>query len=97
MTILNSQLCFLWQIPLVMSFAGPERDRSREIRKEAAYFLQQLCQSRLQVHQIYILLLLLILLFFLVRHRVDLLASLQLLDIANVHSLPWNTNSGGIS
>jgi hypothetical protein len=35
-----------WQIPLVMSFAGFERDRSREIRKEAAYFLQQLCQSR---------------------------------------------------
>jgi hypothetical protein len=34
-----------WQIPVVMSFAGPERDRSREIRKEAAYFLQQLCQS----------------------------------------------------
>jgi len=38
-----------WQIPVVMSFAGPERDRSREIRKEAAYFLQQLCQSRLVI------------------------------------------------
>ncbi|ANM64430.1 Protein kinase domain [Arabidopsis suecica] len=37
--------CLVGLIPLVMSFAGFERDRSREIRKEAAYFLQQLCQS----------------------------------------------------
>lgn len=59
-----------WQIPLVMSFAGPERDRSREIRKEAAYFLQQLCQSRLQVIK-YILLLLLYLFFLLASHRAD--------------------------
>ncbi|CAN8260071.1 unnamed protein product [Cochlearia groenlandica] len=37
--------CLVGLIPVVMSFAGPERDHSREIRKEAAYFLQQLCQS----------------------------------------------------
>jgi len=30
-----------------MGFAVP--DRPREIRMEAAYFLQQLCQSRFQV------------------------------------------------
>ncbi|PON41696.1 Phosphorylase kinase, gamma catalytic subunit [Parasponia andersonii] len=33
-----------WQIPVVMGFAVP--DRPREVRMEAAYFLQQLCQSR---------------------------------------------------
>lgn len=32
------------QIPIVMGFAVP--DRPREVRMEAAYFLQQLCQSR---------------------------------------------------
>jgi len=32
------------QIPIVMSFAVP--DRPREVRMEAAYFLQQLCHSR---------------------------------------------------
>ncbi|CAD5322420.1 unnamed protein product [Arabidopsis thaliana] len=41
-------------IPLVMSFAGFERDRSREIRKEAAYFLQQLCQSSSLTLQMFI-------------------------------------------
>ncbi|KAJ4898042.1 MAP3K epsilon protein kinase 1 [Raphanus sativus] len=41
-------------IPLVMSFAGPERERSREIRKEAAYFLQQLCQSSSLTLQMFI-------------------------------------------
>ena len=30
-------------------------------------------------------------------HRADLVPSLQLIDVTNVHSLPWNTNSGGIS
>ncbi|KAF3603149.1 hypothetical protein F2Q69_00038525 [Brassica cretica] len=41
-------LVMIWQIPVVMNFAGsgPERDdHSQEIRMEAAYFLQQLCQS----------------------------------------------------
>ena len=32
------------QVPVVMGFAVP--DRTREVRMEAAYFLQQLCQSR---------------------------------------------------
>ena len=36
--------CLMLQIPVVMSFAVP--DRPREVRMEAAYFLQQLCQSR---------------------------------------------------
>nr|VDC92952.1 unnamed protein product [Brassica oleracea] len=46
--------CLVGLIPLVMSFAGPERDRSREIRKEAAYFLQQLCQSSSLTLQMFI-------------------------------------------
>ncbi|KFK38702.1 hypothetical protein AALP_AA3G148800 [Arabis alpina] len=44
-TDFQENACLVGLIPVVMSFAGPERDRSREIRKEAAYFLQQLCQS----------------------------------------------------
>ncbi|KAH1219960.1 MAP3K epsilon protein kinase 1 [Glycine max] len=36
--------CLVGLIPAVTSFAVP--DRPREIRMEAAYFLQQLCQSR---------------------------------------------------
>ncbi|MCD7469787.1 MAP3K epsilon protein kinase 1 [Datura stramonium] len=35
--------CLVGFIPVVMSFAAP--DRPREIRMEAAYFFQQLCQS----------------------------------------------------
>ncbi|XP_021679465.2 MAP3K epsilon protein kinase 1 isoform X2 [Hevea brasiliensis] len=35
--------CLVGLIPVVMSFAGP--DRPREVRMQAAYFLQQLCQS----------------------------------------------------
>ncbi|KAL1803617.1 hypothetical protein ACET3Z_032264 [Daucus carota] len=35
--------CLVGLIPVIMSFAVP--DRPREIRMEAAYFLQQLCQS----------------------------------------------------
>ncbi|KAL9664752.1 hypothetical protein QQ045_020159 [Rhodiola kirilowii] len=35
--------CLVGLIPIIMSFAVP--DRPREIRMEAAYFLQQLCQS----------------------------------------------------
>ncbi|KAK6931863.1 Protein kinase domain [Dillenia turbinata] len=37
--------CLVGLIPVVMSLAVPDRDRSREVRMEAAYFLQQLCQS----------------------------------------------------
>uniref|UniRef100_A0A2P2MTC6 non-specific serine/threonine protein kinase n=1 Tax=Rhizophora mucronata TaxID=61149 RepID=A0A2P2MTC6_RHIMU len=35
--------CLIGLIPAIMSFAGP--DRPREVRMEAAYFLQKLCQS----------------------------------------------------
>ncbi|XP_024014907.1 MAP3K epsilon protein kinase 1 isoform X2 [Eutrema salsugineum] len=44
-TDFQENACLVGLIPVVMSFADPERDHSREIRKEAAYFLQQLCQS----------------------------------------------------
>ncbi|CAA7050997.1 unnamed protein product [Microthlaspi erraticum] len=46
--------CLVGLIPVVISFAGPERERSREIRKEAAYFLQQLCQSSSLTLQMFI-------------------------------------------
>ena len=38
------------QIPLVMNFAV--HDRPREVRMQAAYFIQQLCQSRFRLHMI---------------------------------------------
>ncbi|KAK8482819.1 hypothetical protein V6N13_085570 [Hibiscus sabdariffa] len=44
--------CLVGFIPLVMSFAGP--DRPREIRMEAAYFLQQLCHSSSLTLQMFI-------------------------------------------
>ncbi|KAF8054581.1 hypothetical protein N665_1324s0011 [Sinapis alba] len=48
-TEFQENACLVGLIPVVMSFAGPgpdpERDHSQEIRMEAAYFLQQLCQS----------------------------------------------------
>ncbi|KAK8939856.1 hypothetical protein KSP40_PGU015425 [Platanthera guangdongensis] len=48
--------CFCWlcsfvsirKIPVVMNFAVP--DRPREVRMQAAFFLQKLCQSREMVH-----------------------------------------------
>ncbi|KAA3468005.1 Serine/threonine-protein kinase sepA [Gossypium australe] len=43
-TDFQENACLVGFIPLIKSFAGP--DRPREIRMEAAYFLQQLCQSR---------------------------------------------------
>ncbi|TYH86083.1 hypothetical protein ES332_D01G017500v1 [Gossypium tomentosum] len=42
-TDFQENACLVGFIPLIKSFAGP--DRPREIRMEAAYFLQQLCQS----------------------------------------------------
>ncbi|XP_015575813.1 MAP3K epsilon protein kinase 1 isoform X2 [Ricinus communis] len=42
-TDFQENACLVGLIPVVMSFAGP--DRPREVRMEAAYFLQQLCQS----------------------------------------------------
>ncbi|CAH8370065.1 unnamed protein product [Eruca vesicaria subsp. sativa] len=53
-TDFQENACLVGLIPLVMSFAGPERERSREIRKEAAYFLQQLCQSSSLTLQMFI-------------------------------------------
>ncbi|KAJ7982314.1 Protein kinase [Quillaja saponaria] len=44
--------CLVGLIPLVMSFAVP--DRPREIRMEAAWFLQQLCQSSSLTLQMFI-------------------------------------------
>lgn len=40
------------QIPVVMNFAVP--DRPREIRMQAAFFLEQLCQSRFRMSLPYI-------------------------------------------
>ncbi|KAK8490816.1 hypothetical protein V6N12_011446 [Hibiscus sabdariffa] len=51
-TDLQENACLVGFIPLVMSFAGP--DRPREIRMEAAYFLQQLCQSSSLTLQMFI-------------------------------------------
>ncbi|XP_050230992.1 MAP3K epsilon protein kinase 1-like isoform X2 [Mercurialis annua] len=42
-TDFQENACLVGLIPVVMSFAGP--DRPREVRMEAANFLQQLCQS----------------------------------------------------
>ncbi|KAE8669701.1 MAP3K epsilon protein kinase 1 [Hibiscus syriacus] len=42
-TDFQENACLVGFIPLVMSFAGP--DRPREIRMEAAYFFQELCRS----------------------------------------------------
>ncbi|ESQ48658.1 hypothetical protein EUTSA_v100199260mg, partial [Eutrema salsugineum] len=53
-TDFQENACLVGLIPVVMSFAGPERERSREIRKEAAYFLQQLCQSSSLTLQMFI-------------------------------------------
>lgn len=44
--------CLVGLIPVVMSFAVP--DRPREVRMEAAYFLQQLCQSSSLTLQMFI-------------------------------------------
>lgn len=44
--------CHIGLIPVVMNFAGS--DRSREIRMQAAYFVQQLCQSSSLTLQMFI-------------------------------------------
>ena len=66
----------------------------REVRIEAACFLQQLCQSRWRVSPFIIPLLW----FAKQRIRTKTVGFLvQLVDIANVHCLPWNTYPGGFS
>ncbi|XP_071693816.1 MAP3K epsilon protein kinase 1-like isoform X2 [Rutidosis leptorrhynchoides] len=44
--------CLVGLVPVVMGFAVP--DRTREVRMEAAYFLQQLCQSSSLTLQMFI-------------------------------------------
>ncbi|KAG5241598.1 MAP3K epsilon protein [Salix suchowensis] len=51
-TDFQENACLVGLIPVVMSFAGP--DRPREVRMEAAYFLQQLCQSSSLTLQMFI-------------------------------------------
>ncbi|XP_019450937.1 PREDICTED: MAP3K epsilon protein kinase 1-like isoform X2 [Lupinus angustifolius] len=51
-TDFQENACLVGLIPAVMSFAVP--DRPREIRMEAAYFLQQLCQSSSLTLQMFI-------------------------------------------
>ncbi|XP_022727275.1 MAP3K epsilon protein kinase 1-like isoform X2 [Durio zibethinus] len=51
-TDFQQNACLVGFIPLVISFAGP--DRPREIRMEAACFLQQLCQSSSLTLQMFI-------------------------------------------
>ncbi|XP_057528086.1 MAP3K epsilon protein kinase 1-like isoform X1 [Amaranthus tricolor] len=51
-TDFQENACHVGLIPVVMSFAVP--DRPREVRMEAAYFLQQLCQSSSLTLQMFI-------------------------------------------
>ncbi|KAF8398735.1 hypothetical protein HHK36_014593 [Tetracentron sinense] len=51
-TDFQENACLVGLIPVVMSFAGP--DRPREVRMQAAYFLQQLCQSSSLTLQMFI-------------------------------------------
>ncbi|XP_057527057.1 MAP3K epsilon protein kinase 1-like isoform X2 [Amaranthus tricolor] len=51
-TDFQENACHVGLIPVVMGFAVP--DRSREVRMEAAYFLQQLCQSSSLTLQMFI-------------------------------------------
>ncbi|KAF1885251.1 hypothetical protein Lal_00029140 [Lupinus albus] len=51
-TDFQENACLVGLIPAIMSFAVP--DRPREIRMEAAYFLQQLCQSSSLTLQMFI-------------------------------------------
>lgn len=77
------------QIPIVMSFAVP--DRPREVRMEAAYFLQQLCQSRYKHFAVFLAY------SDQFESQSKCLSFMQLLDIANVYCLSWYTNSSGLS
>ncbi|KAL6579374.1 MAP3K epsilon protein kinase 1 [Orobanche minor] len=51
-TDFQENACLVGLIPVVMSFAA--HDRPREVRIEAAYFLQQLCQSSSSTLQMFI-------------------------------------------
>ncbi|XP_076885577.1 MAP3K epsilon protein kinase 1-like isoform X6 [Bidens hawaiensis] len=51
-TDFQENACLVGLVPLVMGFAAP--DKTREVRMEAAYFLQQLCQSSSLTLQMFI-------------------------------------------
>ncbi|KAK1438060.1 hypothetical protein QVD17_03863 [Tagetes erecta] len=51
-TDFQENACLVGLVPVVMTFAVP--DRTREVRMEAAYFLQQLCQSSSLTLQMFI-------------------------------------------
>ncbi|XP_071702507.1 MAP3K epsilon protein kinase 1-like isoform X3 [Rutidosis leptorrhynchoides] len=51
-TDFQENACLVGLVPVVMGFAVP--DRTREVRMEAAYFLQQLCQSSALTLQMFI-------------------------------------------
>ncbi|KAK9052628.1 hypothetical protein SSX86_029258 [Deinandra increscens subsp. villosa] len=51
-TDFQENACLVGLVPVVMAFAVP--DRTREVRMEAAYFLQQLCQSSSLTLQMFI-------------------------------------------
>ncbi|GJU96508.1 MAP3K epsilon protein kinase 1-like protein isoform X1 [Tanacetum coccineum] len=51
-TDFQENACLVGLVPVVMNFAVP--DRTREVRMEAAYFLQQLCQSSSLTLQMFI-------------------------------------------
>ncbi|KAC9696446.1 hypothetical protein E3N88_45370 [Mikania micrantha] len=51
-TDFQENACLVGLVPLVMGFASP--DRTREVRMEAAFFLQQLCQSSSLTLQMFI-------------------------------------------
>ncbi|CAH1414739.1 unnamed protein product [Lactuca virosa] len=51
-TDFQENACLVGLVPVVMGFAVP--DRTREVRMEAAYFLQQLCQSSSLTLQMFI-------------------------------------------
>ncbi|KAI3728539.1 hypothetical protein L6452_17176 [Arctium lappa] len=51
-TDFQENACLVGLVPVVMGFAVP--DRAREVRMEAAYFLQQLCQSSSLTLQMFI-------------------------------------------
>lgn len=53
-TDFQENACLVGLIPVVMGFAIPLPDRAREIRMEAAYFFQQLCQSSSLTLQMFI-------------------------------------------
>lgn len=78
-----------------MGFAVP--DRTKEVRMEAAYFLQQLCQSRYIIIPCSELTSINIVVIYTKIMDWGGVLLFQLIDVANVYSLPRNTCSCRIS